>query len=46
MKSEKRHLTEEMEQQNQGKIGTFREKTTYKYLDILDDDTIKLLVMK
>ena len=41
MKSGKPHLTDEMEVPNQGKIRTHREKETYKYLGILEDDTIK-----
>ena len=41
MKSGKRHMTEEMELPNQAKIRTLREKETYKYLGILEDDTIK-----
>ena len=32
MKSGKRHLTDGIEQLNQGKIRTLREKETYKYL--------------
>ena len=41
MKSGKRHLTDEMEQPNQDKNRTPREKETYKYLGILEADTIK-----
>ena len=46
MKSGKRHLTEGMKLANQDKIRTFREKETYKYLDILEIDTIKQVEMK
>ena len=41
MKSGKRHLTEGMELPNQDKIRTPAEKETYKYLGILEADTIK-----
>ena len=41
MKSGKRHLTDGMELLNQDKIRTFVEKETYKYLCILEADTIK-----
>ena len=41
MKSGKRHLTDGMELPNQDKIRTLREKETYKYLGILEADTIK-----
>ena len=46
MKSGKRHLTGEMELPNQVKIRTLGEKETYKYLGILDADTIKQVEMK
>ena len=46
MKSGKRHLTDEMELLNQDKIRTLREKETYKYLSILEADTIKQVKMK
>ena len=46
MKSGKRHLTDGMELPNQDKIRTLGEKETYKYLGILDVDTIKLVEMK
>ena len=46
MKSDKRHLTDEMEQPNKDKIRTLGEKETYKYLSILEADTIKQLEMK
>ena len=39
MKSGKRHRTVGMEITNQHKVRTFREET-YKYLDILEADTI------
>ena len=41
MKSGKRHLTDGMELPNQNKIRTLGEKETYKYLGILEADTIK-----
>ena len=41
MKSGKRHITDGMELPNQDKIRTHREKGTYKYLVILEADTIK-----
>ena len=46
MKSGKRHLTDGMELPNQDKIRTLGEKETYKYLGILEADTIKQLEMK
>ena len=46
MKSGKRHLTDRMELPNQDKIRTLREKETYKYLSILEADTIKQVEMK
>ena len=46
MKSGKRHLTDGMELLNQDKIRTFGEKETYKYLGILEADTIKQVEMK
>ena len=46
MKSGKRHLTDGMELPNQDKIRTLREKETYKYLGILEADTIKQVEMK
>ena len=46
MKSGKRHLTNGMELPNQDKIKTLREKETYKYLGILEVDTIKQVKMK
>ena len=45
MKSGKRHLTDRMELSNQGKIRTLVENETYKYLNILDVDTIKQVEM-
>ena len=42
MKSVKRHLTDGMELANQDKIRTLGEKETYKYLGILEADTIKV----
>ena len=46
MKSSKRHITVGMELSNQEKIRTLREKETYKYLSILEADTIKQVEMK
>ena len=46
MKSGKRHLTDGMEPPNQDKIRTLEEKETYKYLGILEDDTVKKVEMK
>ena len=43
---QKRHLTDGMEQLNQDKIRTLGEKETYKYLGILEADTIKQVEMK
>ena len=40
MKSSKRHQTDGMELPNQDKIRTLGEKETYKYLGILEADTI------
>ena len=45
-KSGKRHLTNGMELSNQDKIRTLEEKETYKYLGILEADTIKQVQMK
>ena len=46
MKSGKRHLTDEIELPNQDKIRTLTENETYKYLGILEADTIKQVAMK
>ena len=46
MKSDKRHRTDGMELPNQNKIRTLGEKETYKYLGILEADTIKQVQMK
>ena len=46
MKSGKRYLTDGMDLPNQEKIRTLREKETYKYLGILEADTIKQVEMK
>ena len=46
MKSGKRHIRDGMELLNQDKIRTLGEKKTYKYLGILDGDTIKQEEMK
>ena len=40
MKSGKRHLTDGMELPNQDRIRTLAENKTYKYLGILESDTI------
>ena len=45
MKSGK-HLTDGMEQPNQDKIRTHGENETYKYVGILEADTIKQVEMK
>ena len=46
MKSGKQHLTDGMEQPNPDKIRTLAENETYKYLGILEADTIKEVEMK
>ena len=46
MKSGKRLLTDGMELPNQDKIKTLGENETYKYLGILEADTIKQVEMK
>ena len=46
MKSGKRHLTDRIELPIQEKIRTLEKKETFKYLDILEADTIKHLEMK
>ena len=46
MKSGKRHMTEGMELPNHDRIRTLEEKETYKYLGILEADTIKQVQMK
>ena len=46
MKSGKRHLTDGMELPSQEKIRTDAEYETYKYLGILEADTIKQVEMK
>ena len=46
MKSGKRHMTDGMELPNHDKIRTLEEKETYKYLVILEADTIKQVQMK
>ena len=45
-KNEKRYMTEGMELPKQEKIRTLGEKETYKYLGILEVDTIKQVEMK
>ena len=46
MKSGKRHMTDGMELPNHDKIRTLGEKETYKYLGILEADTIKQVEIK
>ena len=46
IKSGKRHLTDGMELPSQDKIRTLEEKETYKYLGILEADTIKQVETK
>ena len=46
MKSGKRHMTDGMELPNHDRIRTLEEKETYKYLGILEADTIKQVQMK
>ena len=46
MKSGKQHLTDGIELPNQDKIRTLAENETYKYLGILEADTIKQVEMK
>ena len=46
LKSGKWHLTDRMELLNQNMFRTFWEKETYKYLGILEADTIKQVEMK
>ena len=46
MKSGKRHMTDGMELPNHDKIRTLGENETYKYLGILEADTIKQVQMK
>ena len=46
MKSGKRHMTDGMELPNRDKIRTLGENETYKYLGILEVDTIKQVEMK
>ena len=41
IKSGKRHMTDGIELPNQDRIRTLEEKETYKYLSILEADTIK-----
>ena len=46
IKSGQRHLTDGIELPNQDKIRTLAENETYKYLGILEADTIKQVEMK
>ena len=45
MKSGKRHITDEMKLPNEDKIRTLGENETYKYLGIMEVDTIKQVEM-
>ena len=46
MKSGKRHMTDGMKLPNKDKIRTLAENQTYKYLGILEGDTIKQVEIK
>ena len=46
MKNGKRHMTGGVKLPNQEKLRTLEEKETYKYLGILEADTIKQVEMK
>ena len=46
MKSGKRHLTRRIELPNEDRVRTLGENETYKYLSILEADTIKQVEMK
>ena len=46
MKSGKRHLTDGIEQPNQDKTRTLTDNETYKYLRILEADTMKQVEMQ
>ena len=46
MKNSKRHLTDGIELPNEDKIITLAENETYKYLVILEADTIKQVEIK
>ena len=46
MKSGKRHMTDGIELPNRDKVRTLEENETYKYLGILEADTIKQVQMK
>ena len=46
MKSGKRHMTDGIELSNHDRIRTLEENETYKYLGILEADTIKQVKMK
>ena len=46
MKSGKRHMTDGIEQPNHDTIRTLDENETYKYLGILEADTIKQVQIK
>ena len=46
MKSGKRHMTDGIELPNQDRMRTLEKKETYKYLRILEAETIKQVQMK
>ena len=46
MKIGKQHMTDGMELPNHDEIRTLGENETYKYLGILEDDTIKQVEIK
>ena len=46
MRPGKRHMTEGIELPKQEKLRMLREKETYKYLGILEADTLKLMEIK
>ena len=46
MKSGKQHMTDRIELPNHDKIWTLEQNETYKYLGILEADTIKQVQMK
>ena len=46
MKSGERHMTDGMKLPNHDRIWTLEENETYKYLGILEADTIKQVQMK
>ena len=46
MKDGKRHMSDGIQLPNPGKIKTLEKKDTYKYLGILETNTVKHLEMK